>query len=373
MMKLLLTASAATIAATGAYAGGIERSAGSVALLFEKGNYAELSFGSVNPSVSGVQAIPFPLAPGVVLPAGASSGEVAKSYTALTLGVKQQVNDKIAIAVIIDQPIGADVSYGPGTGYLYGVGAGSQAAIDAVAATALVHYRFSDAFSIYGGIKGEQVSGKVALFNGYTMNTSKEIDYGYLVGAAYERPDIALRVGLTYASAITHKFDVTENGAPSLPFESEVPQSVTLDFQSGIAANTLLFGSVRWRDWSAFDITPVGFAAATGGSLVSYDNDAITYNIGVGRKFSDAWSAAITVGHEKSNGGFAGNLGPTDGYTSVGVGATYTHGNMKLTGGVSYVWIGDAQTEAPGAPGVALANFDDNSALGVGFKAGFSF
>jgi long-chain fatty acid transport protein len=369
MKQFLATVSAVAITTTGAYAGGIERSAGSVALLFEKGNYAELSFGSVNPSVSGVQAIPF------VVPAGASSGEVAGSYTALTLGVKEQLNDKIAIALIIDQPIGADVDYAPGTGYVYGLGAGSQATIDAVAATALIHYRFSENLSVYGGLKAEQVSGKVALFNGYSMSTSKETDLGYLIGAAYERPDIALRVGLTYASAITHKFDVTENGTASLPFETEVPQSLTLDFQSGIAANTLLFGSIRWREWSEFDITPVGFAAAGGGSLVSYENDTITYNIGVGRKFNDSWSAAVTVGHEKSNGGFSGNLGPTDGYTSLGVGATYTKGNMKLTGGVSYIWIGDAKTEAPApAPeGTTLANFEDNNAIGVGFKVGFSF
>lgn len=372
MKKILAGVSAIAVTATGAFAGGVERSAGSVALLFEKGNYAELSFGSVNASISGVQAIPF------VTPPGASSGDLAETYTALSFGVKQQVNDKIAIALTVDQPIGADVNYATGTGYVYGLGNGSQATIDAVAATALIHYRFSENLSVYGGIKAEQVSGRVALFNGYSMSTSHETDLGFVVGAAYERPDIALRVGLTYASAITHKFDVTENGTASLPFETEVPQSLTLDFQSGIAANTLLFGSIRWREWSAFDITPVGFAAATGGSsLVSYEDNTVTYNIGVGRKFTDNWSAAVTIGHEKSNGGFAGNLGPTDGYTSVGLGATYTQGNMKLTGGVSYIWIGDAKTEAPGAPGVpagtTLANFENNNAVGVGFKVGFSF
>ena len=111
---------------------------------------------------------------------------------------------------------------------------------------------------------------------------------------------------------------------------------MALDFQSGIAKDTLLFGAIRWREWSKFDITPVGFKAASGGgSLLDYDNNVITYSLGLGRRFNETWSGAVTLGHEKSSGGFAGNLGPTDGYTSIGLGGTYSRDNMKITGGVS--------------------------------------
>lgn len=355
-------------AAGAAHAGGVERSITSIGLLFEKGNYAELSFGSVSPDVSGTQSVP------LIVPAGGNSGNMAENYTQYSLGVKMALNDHLHLAVIMDQPIGAKVNYSD-PNYAYGLAGGSQAEIKSSALTALLRYDLQNGFSVYGGIKGEKASGKVKLFNGYTMSTSSETDYGFLVGAAYEKPEIALRVALTYHSPITHNFSVTENGSPSLPFETEVPKYIALDFQSGVAKDTLVFGSIRWREWSAFDITPFGYYMATGDSLVSYDNDVFTYNLGVGRRINENWAAAVSVTHEASQGGFAGNLGPTDGFTSLTVGATYTKDNMKISGGVSYAWIGDAKTEAP-APypdGTTFGDFTGNTTLGVGVRVGFTF
>ncbi len=115
-----------------------------------------------------------------------------------------------------------------------------------------------------------QTSGEVALFSGYTMETSTETDFGYVVGGAWERPDIAARVSLTYHSEIEHDFEADENGA-STDFSTTTPQSLTLEGQTGVAADTLLFGSVRWVNWSEFDISPVNFGLASGGgSLVDY-------------------------------------------------------------------------------------------------------
>lgn len=365
-IKTIAGAAGAVMAGTvAAQAGGIERSAFNPGFLFEKGNYFELSFGSVSPDVSGTQQIP------LVVPAGGNSGDMAGDYTTLSGALKYQINDQWALGIVVDQPIGADVNYA-NPAYVYGVGTGSQATIDALGVTVLAHYRVNERISLYGGIKAESVEGTVALFNGYTMSTDRALDYGFVVGAAYEIPDIALRVALTYSSDIDHTFAVTENGAPSAPFTTTTPQSLALDFQSGIAANTLLFGSIRWRDWSEFDITPVGFLLATGDSLVSYDDDSITYTLGVGRKFSDQWSGAVFMSHEPSAGGFSGNLGPTDGYTSIGLGATYTQDNMKITGGVTYARIGDAVTEAP-VPGITLGSFTGNSLVGFGIKVGYSF
>lgn len=366
MKRLGMAAGVVAMSASSAIAGGVERAATSPAILFEKGNYAELSYGNIDPSVSGVQAIAYgPFAQ------GSESGDITPSYQTLSVGVKTALSEQLHLAVIIDQPIGAKVNYPAATGYIYG---GSNATISATAVTAMLRYQVNSNVSVYGGLKAQSTEGKVALFNGYTMSTSKETDYGYLVGAAYEKPEIALRVALTYVSAITHDFDVTENGGPSLPFSTEVPQGLNLDFQSGVAANTLVFGSIRWREWSAFDITPFGYFLGTGDSLVSYEDDTITYSLGVGRKFNDNWAGAVQIGHEKSNGGFAGNLGPTDGYTSIGLGVTYTRDAMKITGGVSYAKLGDAQTESPAPfPGTAIGDFTDNSLLGFGVKVGFSF
>ncbi len=350
-MKRIFTAAAAlAAAATAAHAGGVERSTQSVAILFEQGRYVEFSFGTVSPNVSGT------VGGGAV-----SSGDMAPSYSTWSLGYKMDVGSNMDFALIIDQPIGADVAYPVGAYPL----AGTTAELTSTAITALMRYQFASNVSVYGGLRYETVKGVVALTGGYTMTTNNDGDLGYVVGAAWEKPEIAARVALTYNSAITHSLESLEGGVAPGTFDTEVPQSVNLEFQTGIAKDTLLFGSIRWADWSEFVIDPPNYPLPI--PLVSYPQDRVTYNLGVGRRFNDTWSGAVTLGYEPSDGELTGNLGPTDGFKSIGLAATYTSGNMKITGGVRYVDVGDATTNVFGA------SFTDNSGVGVGFRVGYTF
>ena len=381
-MKNVMTAGAALLLTTSMVnAGGIERAAPSAGLLFEDGNYLELNFGYVAPKVSGTQAIPA----GGGSPVGSSSGNMAGDYVQLGFGYKTDLNDKMSLAVIFDQPYGADVNYADDTAYAYGGGVtplGSTASIDSNAVTVLLSYELRDNMTVFGGGRAVQTSGEVALFNNYSMETSTETDFGYVLGAAWERPDIAARVSLTYQSAIEHAFDATEAPGgmpqPDTDFSTTMPQSLTLEGQTGVAADTLLFGSIRWVNWSEFDITPPIYNTAVGSSLVDYDDDTVTYNLGLGRRFSDEWSGAITAGYEAQTGGFSGNLGPTDGNTSLGLAVTRTMDQVRITGGVRYIWIGDAETQAPlaltgGTPGVTFGEFENNSALAAGVRIAYNF
>lgn len=362
-------AAALAMGATAAVAGGIERSSQSTAILFEEGNYLELSYGYVSPSVSGTDGT-------------SNSGDMSSDYGLPSMGLKYALSDNVDLAIIIDSPIGADVAYPLGTGYSY---AGSTAEIESTGVTALAKYKLPNNISVFGGLRALQTSGTVnvsadlsvvpgplPLTLAYTLDTNSPVDFGYVLGAAWEMPEIAARVALTYNSAITTTFKPVEDGVALAPFSSEIPQSVNLEFQTGIMADTLLFGSVRWVDWSVFDITPNAFP---GGSLVDYTNDVITYNIGVGRRFNENWSGAIFAGYEETQGGFSGNLGPTDGFTSLGLAATYTRGNMELTAGARYIWIGDAITESPSplGAGATYGSFSGNSGVAAGIKVAFNF
>ncbi len=351
-MKRVVTAAAMMAAtATVASAGGVERSGQSVAILFEQGRYAELSFGRFDPSVSGT------VGGGAV-----SSGDMTPGYNSWSLGYKMDVGESMDFAIILDQPIGANIAYPSGTGYPLG---GSTAELTSSAITALLRYKFENNVSVFGGLRYETVKGVVSLSTGYTLTTNNDSELGYVVGLAWEKPEIAARVALTYNSAINHSLESVEGGAPTAGFDTEVPQSVNLEFQTGIAKDTLLFGSIRWVDWSAFQIDPPAYPLPI--PLVSYPNDRITYNLGIGRRFNENWSGAITLGYEKADGEITGNLGPTDGFASVGLAATYTLDNIKITGGVRYVEVGDATTNVVGG------NFKDNSGVGVGVRIGYTF
>lgn len=361
--------------AASAQAGGIGRSESPYAILWEQGNYAEFSLGNVSPDISGS------LGGGML-----QSGDMMGTYGQVGFGFKYALNEQLDLAFVFDQPVGANTGY-PGDG-MYPL-RGTWANIDSNAISALARYRFNDNWSVLGGVKVQRTEGQVSLSmpsdrssaativssytpNAYYMSTSTETDLGYILGAAYERPDIALRVALTYQSAITHKFDARETGAfyggmtYNTIFETEVPQSITLDFQSGVAADTLVFGSIRWREWSVFEIYPTAFRQFNIGPLDAYPEDVTTYTLGVGRKFNENWSGAISVAYEGSHNQPTGNLGPKDGLRSLTVGASYTMDNIKITGGVTYAEIGDANTTLG-------AQFRDSDALGFGLKVGYSF
>lgn len=260
---------------------------------------------------------------------------------------------------------------------------GTMAKTTATALTGILRYKFSDRFSVHGGLRAQRASGDVTLsglaygpFNGYNVALGNDGGLGYLVGAAFEIPDIALRVALTYNSEITHELDTIERLgpvqiAPNSITEVNTPQSVNLDFQTGIAEGTLIFGQIRWADWSEFKIDPAAFTLAAGGGLVDLE-DSITYSVGVGRKFNDTWSGALSVSYEDKGDPLVSPLAPTNGKLGVTLAAVYTQDNIKITTGINYTKLGDAQPET-GTPDTARASMTGNSAVGVGVRIGYSF
>lgn len=349
MNKTMVAAGVFSLSAGAAFAGGIDRSGQGINLIFEQGRAAQFSFASVNPTVPSTNP--------------ALAGNVGRNYTQLSFGYKYAVNDQFDFALIFDQPFGADIAYG--TGPLVN----TTASLSSNALTGVLRYKLNNGLSLLGGLRAQTLTGEatVPAAAAYTLDTDTSVGGGYLLGIAFEKPEIALRVSLIYNSKVKHTLTGTESslfGPSVLDFNNTTPQSVTLDFQTGVAADTLVFGSVRWVDWSEYDVTP---AAYPGGSLVDYQDDVITYSIGLGRKFNDRWSGAITFGYEEQTGEVQPNLGPTDGYRSVGLAAIYTtRTGTKITTGLRYIDIGDA-TAASGI------TFSDGDAIGVGISVLHTF
>ena len=362
MKRILTTAVAMAAAASGAQGGALDRSGQSIASIFEQGSYAELSFGSIRPSVEGISA------PGL---GSRPSLDMAGDYLQIGLAMKMDLNERLSLGLIYDQPFGANVEYAAGTGYY---AQGTTAKLDTHALTLVAKYRLPSNISLIGGIRYQTFAAKanIPFVAGYSVVGDQDGAVGYVVGVAYEKPDIALRVALTYNSAIKHSLATTEvsplPGGDSVT-DIETPQSVNLEFQTGVAKDTLVFGSIRWVDWSEFVIDPARYPPPL--PLVSYSGDYTTYNLGVGRRFNENWSGAISVGYEKPLGGFSSNLGPSDGQRSIGVSAVYTMDNVKITGGIRYIDIGDAQPTLDQVN--PSASFTDNSGIAVGIKIGYTF
>lgn len=385
--KGTLSAAALLLASTSlATAGGVERNAFTTGILFEAGTYVELGYSFTAPDVTGRA---------VALPGAPPSGDVAPSYGFTTLSFANEVNDRLTFSLVLDAPIGADVAYGASPGYPF---AGSTAELRSSQITAAARYEITENVSFYGGLRAARVWGDAYVttdvgglgFSYILDDAQSDTGYGYMIGAAYEVPEIALRVALTYFSEVDLEFDsrealagagVSEAALAGIAgpsnFGITLPDSILLEAQSGIAEGTLLFGSVRWVDWSEFTITPNLYpltlvpAVTVGGDLAFYGGDSFTYSLGVARQLNENWTVLGSALYENANGGFVGNLGPTDGRTALSVGARYTTGPVVISGGLQYSWLGDAQTAF--GPVQPLASFTDNTAVSATLRIGYRF
>ncbi|MDX8352023.1 OmpP1/FadL family transporter [Cognatiyoonia sp. IB215182] len=373
-MKQALTAGAALLLTTSlAHAVGLDRSGQPIGIIFEEGGetgaYAEFSFGYVMPEVDGEDVAAF---------GGSETGNVAEDYSVLGFGYKRDINDQFSIAVIVDEPYGADIVYPTGDSVALG---GTEAILDSVAVTGLLRYKIDDNISVYGGLRAQSIEGSVTLdglayggpppggVSGYNVDLDRDTGFGYTLGAAYEIPDIALRVALTYISEIEHEFGTTDTFGSTEDTEVTTPQAVNLDFQTGIAADTLLFGSVRWAEYSVVIVEPENFPL---GSLTDIE-DGFGYTLGIGRRFTDEFSGSVSIGFEpEGDSDLVSPLSPTNGNFSIGVAGEYEVDNVTLAAGVRYIMPGDASAET-GTPDTARSDFEDNSAIGVGFKIGYNF
>ena len=361
-MKRPILAALVAALPSAALAGGIERTPQSMDILFAPDRVVEFSLGAVRPRASGTS----PLTP-------AGSGDVFRSYLQPGLAVKWPLAERLDAALILDRPFGARTRYPDATGYFL---QGSRASITSEALTGVLRYRLDGGFGVHGGIRLQQLRGeaRVRTLTGldYSLTAPSSREAGWLLGVSWERPEIAARVALTYNSAIRHNFAATEQIAPlpavATEFRSTTPESLNLEFQTGVAPDTLVFGSVRWARWSRFEIAPPLYGQAVGGALTSYDSNVVTYRLGLGRRFSDTWSGAVTVLHEPRSGDLFSNLGPRDGRSGVGLAATWTSGDISVTGGLQYQRLGRATTVPP-----TSARFSGGSAVAAGLRVAVTF
>jgi long-subunit fatty acid transport protein len=355
---ILISALASLLASGAIQAGGLDRSGQDTSIILKEGGLFELTSVSVAPTVTGTNANVGPGTAGDTI-------DVAPDYSMTTFAMRSDINDKIAFALIQDNPYGADVSWTNG-----GL-AGTKGQVKSNATTALLSYNASDAVTVYGGIKNQSISVSATVpAASYALVGNESSATGYVVGAAFEKPEIAMRIALTYHAKINHTMAITETVAGndiagSMSFDT--PTAYNLDFQTGIAANTLLFGSARMANWTETSVNPPNYAL---NPLLSYDNDTSAYNIGLGRKLNDQWSVAVTYGWEKASGEDGGPFGPTDGNSNYGLGVTYNADQLSITAAARSVSFGDTDVVTAGTN---FASMTDNTGMVTALKLAYKF
>lgn len=368
-----------TLPLTPALAAGLDRSGQSIAAFLQSGNYAEAGISVLDPTVKGKDLIKN------------NVSDMAEDYYFPSAAIKVQATEQISLGLLYDQPFGADAMYSlEQSMFTNGIEA-TKVEVETHNLTALIGYQPTENWNFYAGPVWQTVEADISLrgqayispkdptkvLSGYDIKIHEEEAFGWLAGFAYQIPEIALKTSVTYRSEIKHKAKSVETHKlmPMLNVESQLdaitPQSVNIDFQTGVAANTLAFANIRWVHWDQFAVTPKFLNSASGNNLIDYSDDQWSATVGVGRKFNSHWSGSASVGYDSGAGNPVTTLGPTEGYWSVGLGSQYSPAeNYFIQAGVKYFWLGDA-TARTGTTDVG--EFEDNYALGYGLKIGYRF
>jgi len=352
-IKIATAISAVLFGSTAFGVTGIDRLVFTPSIIFEKDNYFELTYAQADPTARTTFA---------------PNANVAEDVNSLRFGYKHQFSDKFGLGFIFNnQPVGVDLDYAP-------LGSTLRGSVSAESYTALASYQATDRITAFGGIKYQEQRGNADLTtNGVpgASTFSKDSDTGFILGAAYSIPKIALRVSLTYESDL----EFSHRNSSSNPVVSNVfaasgntisatPDAYTLEFQSGIAKNTLLFGSIRHATWSEAQVIFLGTTP-----LSDFD-DTTAYKLGIGRKFNDSISGSLAFNYEESNGRPSSPFSPQDGEWGVAAGLKFTAKDGFATSiGVQYRELGDTVTTASSGS----LPFEDNKVVTVGLKFSKSF
>ncbi|MCI9865263.1 transporter [Rhizobium skierniewicense] len=360
-----------------AFAGGLERGGYNIDLLFDGSRFAAESTATfVAPQRKVKNAVDTNT---VLNPAAGQNGnnnnlssstDDSENYWVPRVGLKAGFGDAVDCLVDYSQPWGAHTkpganwaganenietkvksdNYGLTCSYKFDVGQGQ------------LRFIGGGFYQELSGFKERQVlpANLVGAGTGVGRLDLEGDGWGWRAGVAYEIPEYALRASLVYNSEvklddITGTLNLSQVAAVNRPvvpvFGSQaMPDSLEFKFQSGIAPGWLALGSVKWTDWSQFSKIPfycstAGVAICGATPATSLDlgyRDGWTISGGVGHKFNDQWSGAVTVTWDRGTSQGFGTQ--TDTWT-LGTGVSYSpteNVELRLAGALGVLTSGSS-------------------------------
>lgn len=391
-----------------ALAGGLDRGGYNIDLLFDEGRFAAesaVTFVAPQRELKNVRDVNTTNNP----PLGAGSGggnlnglptsaDGSESYWVPRIGAKAAIGDAADCMFDYSEPWGAHRNEGRNWA---GANENIETKVESRNYAVTCSYRFdvgAGQLRLIGGTFYQEVYGfqerlvqsfaglPPALTGGRTGVGRLDLEgdgWGWRAGIAYEIPEYAFRASLVYNSEvklddITGTLDLSQvTGAA--PFDvhgsQNMPDVVELKVQSGIAPGWLGFGSVKWTDWSQFQKIPFCTSAVTGtcttsNGITSLDlgyRDGWTVTGGIGHKFTEEWSGAVSVAWDRGTSQDFGSQ--TDTWT-LGVGASYTptkNVEFRLAGALALLSSGSSNTVViEGETYGQRANYEFDSDLAYG-------
>ncbi|MGL6069921.1 OmpP1/FadL family transporter, partial [Craterilacuibacter sp.] len=223
-------------------------------------------------------------------------------------------------------------------------------------------YQLDDKWSIGGGVSAQYT--KANLKKGPIPGVSAEIeadswDYGYNLGLMYQF-DAYSRVGLSYRSKIQHETEGDFTLEIPLAGVNEVttgttnvttPESILLSGYHRIDPKLALTGSLRWSNWSRFDVLDIKSNGTTASTINNNWKASWFASLGADYNYSDKLTLRGGVAYETSpvpSAEMRNPLIPDTDRVWLSLGGSYkVDKNMTLDAGYTYLMgVGDRDINA---------------------------
>ena len=343
-------AAIALLAAASAHAGGLERAGYNIDLLFDPSDYAvETGVTYVNPQRKLNNVVDNPADGGDISTRPSNGIRATDSYFVPRVGFKASFGDAVDCIADYSEPWGAHLNQGADWA---GANENIETYIRSHNYATTCSYSFDmgpGKLRLIGGGFYQEISGfqdrlvTSAVFPlGLTGvgHLGLEADgWGWRAGVAYEIEEYARRTSLVYNSAvdldnITGTLDLRQVTGSVVPVFGSVsmPDSLEFKIQTGVAPGWLVFGGIKWTDWSqlqsiAFCPEATRSAAAchtnSATEVTSLDllyRDGWTISGGVGHKFNEQWSGAVSLTWDR---GVSTGIGSHTDTWTLGAGVSY--------------------------------------------------
>ncbi|SDG93866.1 OmpP1/FadL family transporter [Pelagibacterium luteolum] len=358
-----LAALALAAMASTAHAGGLEANGYNWDLLFDPATYAaKATVTHVNIEHDIENPTGFPALGGAAIPGTVSSSADRVHYN---LAVKADFNDQATCLMSAQNPFGNGVDRN--LAYAALTGQAARERLTSFDAGLTCSYGFDvgpGTLSPILGISAQTLGYEADIPTGLTTTAPLSIagsGTGWRVGAAYEIPEIALRVSAIYNAAVDYTLTGTAFGGPATA-DATTPQSFEVKGQTGIAPGWLVLGSVKWVDWSVLQSLSVATVGPVVGTDFSY-RDGWTVTGGVGHAITPDLTLLGTITWDRgtssvNDSGVLISGTQTDRWGATLGGAYNLAENLELSGGVSYSIIGSGEN-------LRGETWDDGSVLGI--------
>lgn len=321
---------------TSALAGGFNRGSANLDGLF--GDKATLNTGVtyVSPGRSYSKVTGLKVQGGIVVPLTGGTGEISQDFTVPYFSIGAHFGENTNCVGSYAKPYGAhtinngDViyhqkeqkldtnEYGFTCSYGMDLSKGNLKLIGGVFYEEL-EFSQSRSFTEAFGVVGDS-----------TINVSSH-DIGYRLGIGYEIPEYALKASLIYRSETEHNVRGTFGNTPFATLavaggtpaaiagaiyganmsataygNVTMPKNLELKLQSGINKTTLVYGSVKWTDWSVLKEVDLydSYSNLEFTDVKLYFRDGLTITAGVAKRISEqlalttslTWDRGVSTG-----------------------------------------------------------------------------